>query len=343
MRDTFPPKAIGVSSALFAIALILGPALGPLAGGYLTDSFSWQWIFYVNLVPGTIAAIVVTTMLRDPVEPQRVSIDWLGLGLLALGLGALQILLDNGERNDWFNDTGMRCRDYRFPRSWLRVVAMERPTTTGGRSACLTLSQRLVGWLIGMTFGAIIFVPAIVTPLYTSLILSYMPFDSGLLLVMRATPVVLLTPIFATLAQRGVDVRYMLGSGFVLTVAALWWLNASITSATPFAALAWPLVRFGHRAIDAARAVDRWRAHNHARRAERQDLADHHAERATRWFNCKRDDDRRLRSPHIVPRDDPRGREQPPPTRSGRPRPDPSYDLAPRRPGLRTGLHHGLR
>src|SRR5579862_7031314 len=52
MRDTFPPKAIGISSALFAIALILGPALGPLAGGYLTDNFSWQWIFDVNVVPG---------------------------------------------------------------------------------------------------------------------------------------------------------------------------------------------------------------------------------------------------------------------------------------------------
>ncbi|HTA39906.1 MAG TPA: MFS transporter, partial [Candidatus Acidoferrales bacterium] len=107
MRDTFPPKAIGISSALFAIALILGPALGPLAGGYLTDNFSWQWIFDVNVVPGVAALVIILALLRNPVAPARVKIDWLGVGLLALGLGALQVLLDNGERNDWFTDPSM--------------------------------------------------------------------------------------------------------------------------------------------------------------------------------------------------------------------------------------------
>jgi MFS transporter, DHA2 family, multidrug resistance protein len=247
MRDTFPPRAIGISSALFAIALILGPALGPIAGGYLTDTFSWPWIFYVNLVPGTIAATVVATMLRDPVEPQRVSIDWLGLVLLALGLGALQILLDNGERNDWFNDTGMLLAAIiafvaLVSFAWWQWSGSLRPVVD---LHVLRFRSVWVGSLIGMTFGAIVFVPAIITPLYTSLILSYTPFDSGLLLVMRAMPVVILTPVFATLAQRGVDVRYMLASGLVLTVAAMWWLNASITSTTPFAALAWPLVLSG--------------------------------------------------------------------------------------------------
>ena len=107
MRETFPPQAIGLSSALFAMALILGPAFGPLAGGYLTDNFSWQWIFTVNIIPGTLATIVIVALLQNPVAPQRVKIDWLGVGLLALGLGSLQVLLDNGERNDWFSDPSM--------------------------------------------------------------------------------------------------------------------------------------------------------------------------------------------------------------------------------------------
>jgi DHA2 family multidrug resistance protein len=90
---------------------------------------------------------------------------------------------------------------------------------------------------MGLAFGALVFAPAIVTPLYTSLILGYTPFDSGLLLVLRAVPVVVLTPVFATLAQRGADVRYMIGSGFLLSGVSLYWLATQMTSSTPFGAL----------------------------------------------------------------------------------------------------------
>jgi DHA2 family multidrug resistance protein len=247
MRDTFPPQAIGISSGLFAIALLLGPALGPVAGGYLTDNFSWQWIFYVNLVPGALAAAVVATMLRDPEDPRRVSIDWFGLGLLATGLGALQILLDNGERNDWFESTGMVMAAAvsliaLATFAWWQWSGTSRPVVD---LHVLRFRSVWVGSLIGMTFGAIIFVPAIITPLYTSIILSYTPWDSGMLLIARAVPVVLFTPLFATLAQTGVDVRYMLGAGLALTAASMWWLNGAITSATPFGTLALPLVLSG--------------------------------------------------------------------------------------------------
>src|SRR5215469_6926610 len=108
MRETFPPESIGISSALFAIALILGPAFGPVVGGFLTDNLSWQWIFTVNILPGTFAAVVLGAMLRNPAPPQRLRIDWTGIAFLALGLGSLQILLDNGERNGWFSDPQMQ-------------------------------------------------------------------------------------------------------------------------------------------------------------------------------------------------------------------------------------------
>jgi DHA2 family multidrug resistance protein len=247
MRDTFPPQAIGASSALFAMALILGPALGPIAGGYLTDNFSWQWIFDVNLIPGTIAAIVVFTMLRDPVKPEHVKIDWAGIGLLALGLGALQVLLDNGERHDWFNDAGMTIAGLTSLAAlsvfaWWQWSGTPRPVVD---LHVMRFRSVWVGSIIALAFGALIFVPAIVTPLYTSSILSYTPWDSGLLLVTRALPVVILTPVFATLAQNGADVRYMLGTGFALSAASMWWLFASMTSTTPFATLAWPLLFSG--------------------------------------------------------------------------------------------------
>ncbi len=247
MRDTFPPQAIGTSSALFAMALLVGPAVGPLAGGYLTENFSWQWIFLVNIVPGSIAALVLGLMLHDPIKRERVAIDWSGVALLALGLGALQFILDNGERRDWFDDSTIAfAAILSFVAlaafAWWQWSGTPRPVVD---LHVLRFRSVSVGSIIAFAFGALIFTPAVVTPLYTSSVLQYTAWDSGVLLVIRAFPVILLTPVFATLAQRGADVRYMLGAGFALTAFSLWWLTHMMTSGSPFAILAWPLFLSG--------------------------------------------------------------------------------------------------
>jgi MFS transporter, DHA2 family, multidrug resistance protein len=247
MRDTFPPQQLGISSALFAIALLLGPAFGPLAGGWLTDNFTWNWIFDVNIVPGTIAAIVVFTMLRDPEPARREPIDWFGIALLAAGLGTLQFVLDNGERRDWINDPGIAIALTLSVVSlaafvWWQWSGTKRPVVD---LHVLRFRSVGVGSLIALAFGAVIFAPAIIMPLYSSSILGYTAWDSGVLLVMRALPVVLLTPVFATIAQNGADVRYMLGGGFLMSGISLWWLSGEMTSSAPFTALAIPLLVSG--------------------------------------------------------------------------------------------------
>jgi DHA2 family multidrug resistance protein len=239
MRETFPPESIGISSALFAMALILGPAFGPLAGGYLTDNFSWQWIFDVNIVPGILATIVMVTMLRNPVPPQKQAIDWTGVGLLALGLGSMQVLLDNGERNDWFADPHMQLAGA-LAVAGLAAFAWWQWSGTKNPAVDLHVLRFRSVWsgaLLALSFGALIFAPAIITPLYSSLVLGYPAFDSGLLLMTRALPVVVLTPVFATMAERGAPVRYMLGTGFVISAVSLYWLATQMTPATPFGAL----------------------------------------------------------------------------------------------------------
>ena len=105
LRDTFPPEKAGASNALFAIALTVGPALGPTLGGLLTDNFSWQWVFDINLVPGTLAALVVLFALKNPAPPRRIPLDGIGVALLAVTFGSMQYVLDEGERNDWFDDS----------------------------------------------------------------------------------------------------------------------------------------------------------------------------------------------------------------------------------------------
>ena len=236
MRETFEPNQIGISSALFAMALILGPAFGPLAGGYLTDTFSWHWIFDVNVIPGSVSAIIIALLLRDATAPQRVRMDWLGVGLLALGLGSLQFLLDNGERRDWFADPSVASAGVL---SLFGLVAFAWFQWSGTKNPVVDLHvlryrSVAVGSLIALAFGAIIFAPAIITPVYASSILNYTAWDSGLLLALRALPVVFLTPIFATISERGFDVRWLLGGGFLLTALSLGWYALQMTSDTPF-------------------------------------------------------------------------------------------------------------
>jgi DHA2 family multidrug resistance protein len=225
------------------MALILGPAFGPLAGGFLTDNFSWNWIFDVNLLPGATAAVLIVWLLRDPVKPQRPKIDWYGVGLLALGLGSLQFMLDNGERVDWFSDpliatAGVLCVACLSVFAWWQWSGTKNPVVD---LHVLRFRGVAVGALIALAFGAIIFAPAIITPIYASSVLGYTSFDSGMLLAMRALPVIILTPVFATMAEKGFDVRYLLGPGFALAAGSIGWLAFGMTSNTPFAMMAIPL------------------------------------------------------------------------------------------------------
>src|SRR6202035_664235 len=106
LRDTYGPKELGKSQALFGLLVPIGPTIGPILGGFLTDNYSWRWVFFVNLLPGAIAAILALIFLRNPETPRKLPVDALGIALLAVGLGSLQYVLERGERLDWFSDAG---------------------------------------------------------------------------------------------------------------------------------------------------------------------------------------------------------------------------------------------
>src|ERR1700693_108261 len=104
LRDTFPRDKLGLSQGIFALGAIVGPTVGPTLGGLLTDNFSWNYVFLINIVPGTIAGITILAMMKNPTKPRRMPLDIVGLSLLVIGLGSLQFILDEGQRRDWFND-----------------------------------------------------------------------------------------------------------------------------------------------------------------------------------------------------------------------------------------------
>jgi len=104
LLETFPPKEHAMAMAVWGIGMMLGPILGPILGGWITDNYSWRWIFYINVPIGVLTVFLVAVILQDPpyVKREGRKIDWWGLGYLALGVGSLQVLLDKGERVDWF-------------------------------------------------------------------------------------------------------------------------------------------------------------------------------------------------------------------------------------------------
>jgi len=107
LADTFPPQKRGLAFALYGITAIMAPTIGPTLGGWLTDNYSWRWIFYINLPVGIATLFMVLRVVEDPPYIARnrnagVRVDYIGISLLALGVGALQILLDKGQEDDWF-------------------------------------------------------------------------------------------------------------------------------------------------------------------------------------------------------------------------------------------------
>ena len=114
LNDTFPLEKRGMAFAVYGVAVVVAPTIGPWLGGWITDNFSWRWIFYINVPVGILSLILTSLLVSDPPYMKRASlkegfrIDYIGIGLLSLGLGSMQIILDKGQRDDWFGSNFIR-------------------------------------------------------------------------------------------------------------------------------------------------------------------------------------------------------------------------------------------
>src|SRR6516162_5455637 len=104
LMEAFPPEKRAKAMAFWALGIVVAPMLGPVLGGWITDSYSWRWLFYINIPVGILAVIMATMFIHDPpyIKRGEGGIDYWGIGYLALGIGALQIMLDKGQEDDWF-------------------------------------------------------------------------------------------------------------------------------------------------------------------------------------------------------------------------------------------------
>ena len=107
LADTFPPERRSLAFSLYGMAVVLAPAIGPTVGGWITDNYTWRWIFFLNIPVGILSLVLTSRIVEDPPYLKRMrkitgSIDGIGLGLLALTIGALQMVFDKGQEDDWF-------------------------------------------------------------------------------------------------------------------------------------------------------------------------------------------------------------------------------------------------
>jgi MFS transporter, DHA2 family, multidrug resistance protein len=232
LRETYPVSQQGMAQGIFALGAIVGPTVGPVMGGLITDNASWQWCFFVNVPIGIVAATLTLLFLRNPEAPRATPLDGVGLALLALGLGSLQYVLDQGQEKDWFGNDVIVQLSMAATVALVGFVCWElffakRPVVD------LTILRYQTVWagsLLGLVLGITLLGSLITLPQYAQGPLGFTATLSGELILVRAVPVMLFTQLGARLASSGrLDPRIQIGFGF-LCISASNWLLAGVTT-----------------------------------------------------------------------------------------------------------------
>jgi DHA2 family multidrug resistance protein len=241
LRQTFPPKEQGTAMALFGMAVMMGPAIGPTLGGYIVDNFHWSWIFFINLPVGALGLFMVWRFVQEPEDIRaanarasveaRKNLDWMGIALLAMGLAALQYFLEEGQRKDWFEShLIVGC-------ALVSVAALSlfvwRELTAKAPAVNLRLFKDTLftsGTLVGAVMFAVLLAGMFLLPLFMQELLGFTATQSGFALMPRVLIMMVATPIVGRLYGR-VSARALVALGVVMVSYGAW-LLAHITLST---------------------------------------------------------------------------------------------------------------
>jgi DHA2 family multidrug resistance protein len=246
LRDSFPPKYLGISQGIFAIGAVMGPALGPPLGGYLVDNASWNWAFEINIVPGIIATVLLFVLLRDPDAKRNAPIDAIGLGLLATMLGTLQYVLTEGELHDWFADPAIATSAVLCAISLAGFITWELKGTQTPIVDLRILANRGVaaGAILSSVIGIVAFGSSYTLPQLTQGPLGFSPTLSGLLFLVRALPIMLVTLPLVFLASK-IDTRMLVAFGFAVVALSCYVLGHATTLDSSFSTFLLPQILSG--------------------------------------------------------------------------------------------------
>lgn len=246
LLEAFPPKQHGMAMAIFGIGAMVGPILGPIMGGWITDNWSWRWIFYINIPIGALAIAMNLAVIQDPpwMQRLRMRIDYAGLVLLAVGLGSLQLVLDRGQQQDWFSS------ELIVAFALVSVFALATLVVNE-----LTIAQPIVnlrlykdrtfatGSLVMFFLFFNLFGSIVLLPIYVQSLMGYSAYDAGMVLGPGGAATLLVMPVVGKLVQK-VNPKKILAVGIVICAYTTWTMSHFNLQAD-FWTFVWPRVTLG--------------------------------------------------------------------------------------------------
>ena len=221
LADTFPPEKRGVAFALYGVTAVVAPTIGPTLGGWITDNYTWRWIFFINLPVGILALFLVFRLVEDPPWVKRaagagVKIDYIGVALLTLGVGALQIMLDKGQEDDWFGSQFILTLAVLATVGLVSFVAWEwfykKPIVEVRLFKNLNfLAANGMMFILGLMY----FASLVMMPLFLQTLLGYTSESAGLVLSGSGLVLLFSMPVVGILAGK-VQARYLTAFGWLV-------------------------------------------------------------------------------------------------------------------------------
>jgi MFS transporter, DHA2 family, multidrug resistance protein len=227
MLESFPPEDRGKAMAFWALCIVTAPILGPVIGGWLTDTYSWRWIFYINIPVGIVSLIMVKLFVFDPsyLKSKAQSIDYWGIGMLAVGMGALQIMLDKGQQEDWFSSNiivilavmaAVFLSAFIFHEFFARHPIIDLRVFRDRTYAIGVFMMTTVGFVL---YGSLVLLPIILQTL-----LGYPSMQAGIAMAPRGIGSMLFMPVVGLVIGR-VGARKFLAGGILICAISLFWFG----------------------------------------------------------------------------------------------------------------------
>jgi DHA2 family multidrug resistance protein len=227
LADTFPPHKRGMAFAIYGMAVVLAPAIGPTLGGYITDNFDWRWIFFINVPVAVVSLLLTSRLVEDPphAAPKKNpgKVDFIGLILIAVAVGAGQVVLDKGEREDWFSSKFILTFQIASTTCLIAAIFWEYYHPHPIIDIRLFRNRNFaIACVLMFMLGAALFGATVLLPQLVQTLMGYTAEQAGLVLSPGAVVIILLLPFVGRLVSK-VDPRWMIAFGFA--VAGLGLLN----------------------------------------------------------------------------------------------------------------------